>query len=559
MKRLLLTLTSTAVAALIATLTWPTRAQPTSADSRPLQVPRPASPSSYHSVAVNTDDQAHLPAVVILPAETSLYPRTIGVRSSGRAVTGISLACALPAPTLLTPAQGATSADLQLPKYTWSAVTGAGSYVFQVSATNSFTTPLATEEAYPYFITDIVIVHWSFQNLSQLTTYYWRVAPICADGSFGPFSEAASFKTSTPSTLPCTLPPPKLLEPPAGAVLTTLLPSLVFATVPNGNEYLVEASRTLDFSLFDPGSRVRFYGVRPEYTPKGQSQLFENLKPSTLYYWRVTTACAETDTIGTPSSAHTFTTGSGTTLPPPPSLLSPDDGATTGSIRVVLSHSTVPTATSYWVSAGNIAYFSSNSYVTTINNPNTLVSWQVRSQNDVGYGEWSATRTFTTPVVLYTADVTPGAGGTVAPSGALTLVFPPGSVSANTTVNYSLLQTPAHSTPNFAFANRSFTLQALSGGSPFTHFAKPYMLTLTYDAADLVAAGITDASKLNVYFWDSTSNQWKGVLPCAGCSVNTTTKTLTAVLDHFTEFMLAAPVTTPTPSHTYVYLPLAIR
>ena len=65
----------------------------------------------------------------------------------------------------------------------------------------------------------------------------------------------------------------------------------------------------------------------------------------------------------------------------------------------------------------------------------------------------------------------------------------------------------------------------MGGGSNFKN----------YDNAELEAAGITDTTKLNLYFWNGT--QWKGILPCAGCSVNTADKTVTAVLDHFTELM----------------------
>ena len=47
-------------------------------------------------------------------------------------------------------------------------------------------------------------------------------------------------------------------------------------------------------------------------------------------------------------------------------------------------------------------------------------------------------------------------------------------------------------------------------------------------------AGVDDESTLNLYYWNG--DQWQGVLPCSGCSLDTDNNVLVAVLGHFSEF-----------------------
>ena len=69
-----------------------------------------------------------------------------------------------------------------------------------------------------------------------------------------------------------------------------------------------------------------------------------------------------------------------------------------------------------------------------------------------------------------------------------------------------------------------------------TQFDPPYVLTLLYQDSDWQDAGIEDESTLNLYHWNGS--QWEGILPCAGCSLDTVNNQLVAVLDHFSEFGL---------------------
>ena len=244
---------------------------------------------------------------------------------------------------------------------------------------------------------------------------------------------------------------------------------------------------------------------------------------------------------------------------------SPNDGVTTGSIRVIVRFAEVPGATGYRVEFYDSlqsaerehrvsSTLTSGSPIIAILNPKQTVYWRVRSRNDYGWGALSAAiRMFTTPAATATSAITPDAGGTLQPDpGYLTVTFPPGAVPSDTTVNFQLLASPQQPVPNFSFANRVFTLVATSNGAPVTQFDQPYTMRITYDDGDLLTARITDPTQLNIVFWDGTA--WIPLLPCTDCSINTADHTITVVLDHFTEFALVGPL--PLQS---LYLPLVQR
>ena len=142
----------------------------------------------------------------------------------------------------------------------------------------------------------------------------------------------------------------------------------------------------------------------------------------------------------------------------------------------------------------------------------------------------------------------------VAPDGAATLplpnaqgqiAFPAGLVTTSTIFTYTEMLTPAQATGGFAFAGQSFTLVATdAAGQPVTSFTGHYTLTLNYSDADWQAAGIPAEENLNLYYWNGSA--WVGILPCAGCALDTVNNRITAVLDHLTEFaLLGSPLAAP--------------
>jgi thermitase len=159
-----------------------------------------------------------------------------------------------------------------------------------------------------------------------------------------------------------------------------------------------------------------------------------------------------------------------------------------------------------------------------------------------GHGRINAFRALGT----VSAVINPAAGGSLsADNGDLTLDFPSGSVPGPTTVTYTPNALPSNPPGDLIFANMDCTLEATdAGGNPVTQFDQSYTLTLLYQDSDWHDAGIEDESTLNLYHWNGS--QWEGVLPCAGCSLDTAKNKLVVVLDHFSEFGLMGEEAAPT-------------
>lgn len=474
-------------------------------------------------------------------------------------------ACAAAAPALLSPAQGAVSNDLENPRYGWRVVDGVDEYVFQLAANSAFDPPLTSEQQLRR-AGQSTVTATSFYDLEPSQTYYWRVASVCPDGQIGPFAAPVSFQTGPGVTgQTCALPPPALLEPANGGQVSTLVPRMVWAVAPNTYEYYYQLSTRSDFAT--AAATVTFIGLDPALDTRVVEVPADNLMPDTLYYWRVASICADIDTRGAFATASSFRSGpAGGVLLAPPTPQAPADGATTGSIRVSLLHSGTSGAEDYSIrlyrtlvsaqadrpsrSFGGLATARA-----AVFNPQETWYWRVKARNAYGWGEASAVRSFTTPRLSAAAQITPEAGGTLSPTaGFLTVNFPPGAVSAATTLSFNLLASPTQRLTNFRFANRAFTLTATAGGQPVTRFARPFTMSVAYDNDDLLAAGIGDPSKLTLVFWNGGA--WQQILPCEGCSLDTANRRITVVLDHLTEFALVAPAGE---GRAFVYLPLLKR
>jgi hypothetical protein len=84
----------------------------------------------------------------------------------------------------------------------------------------------------------------------------------------------------------------------------------------------------------------------------------------------------------------------------------------------------------------------------------------------------------------------------------------------------------------------SFSLEALdAAGQPITTLAEPLTLTIIYADEQIAAAGLDEAD-LNLAYWNGFA--WEFLLPCAGCSHDLDANRVTVVLDHLSEFSLAA-------------------
>ncbi len=195
------------------------------------------------------------------------------------------------------------------------------------------------------------------------------------------------------------------------------------------------------------------------------------------------------------------------------------------------------------------AYRSTDTTVSIVENPQTPFYWRAKDLNGAGWSALSSSRSFTTPVTSAVTTITAGGGTLDTSPSCLSMTFPAGAVSTPISLTYEMLSTPQEAFPNFLFANCAFTLVAYAGNQQVTQFDQPYTMVLSYDPSDLLAAGIGSPQELNPAYWNGS--EWQYILPCSGCSVDTTKHTVTVVLNHLTEFALGEP--------SPIYLPMQIK
>ena len=140
----------------------------------------------------------------------------------------------------------------------------------------------------------------------------------------------------------------------------------------------------------------------------------------------------------------------------------------------------------------------------------------------------------TSDALATSATIDPASGGTITSRDGFEIAFPANAVRGTTVATYTRLSGPRQPLPNGSVALRSFTLEARTrDGQPVTHFQAPYTMAITYTGEDLSTRGIAESTLL-VAFWDGS--RWVSVPR----QVDTENNRVTVVLDHFTEFVLAA-------------------
>ncbi len=146
--------------------------------------------------------------------------------------------------------------------------------------------------------------------------------------------------------------------------------------------------------------------------------------------------------------------------------------------------------------------------------------------------------------------VTPGEGGVITSTdGNVRLDFPPGAVTNDTTVTITLFMSTTHSPPSSFGAGFHLDLTATDDtGQPVDNFNdKPFTFTYTYNEDELQAIGI-DAKTLEIYFYNTDTEEWESIKPV---TVDTVKKTVTVTLDHLTEFAVFGKGST--------YLPVIVK
>lgn len=183
---------------------------------------------------------------------------------------------------------------------------------------------------------------------------------------------------------------PQLLEPEDGAHLTTIAPLFRWDTgvVTDFLRFELQVSEDAGFDALD------FYLVDLQ-SGQDEERIHFNLKPATLYHWRARNVCERGEGQWV---VRSFTTGSGGTILPAPSLIEPLNAEV--SSPVTFRWQGVTGAVEYLLSwrlrDGPYAAFvrTSDTARTIYISPGTY-EWWVKARNSYAWGEPSATGVFT--------------------------------------------------------------------------------------------------------------------------------------------------------------------
>ncbi|MCL4237456.1 MAG: M6 family metalloprotease domain-containing protein [Anaerolineae bacterium] len=286
-----------------------------------------------------------------------------------------------PAPTLLTPPNGAPTND-NTPTFTWGAVPGLTSYRIQVSKNAAFSSTVINS-------TKSGTTHTPGTALAD-GLYYWRVQAKGADGIWGLWS--AVWTVTVDTVKPAK---PTLLSPEKDALVTTNQPSFDWDDVPDAVRYDLQVDNSSAF-----GS--------PEVVaaPTGSAYTATVPLADGRYYWRVR-AVDLAGNVGSWSSAWTVWVD--VDPAPAPTLLTPPNGAPTNDNTPTFTWGAVPGLTSYRIQVSKNAAFSStviNSTKSgTTHTPGTALAdglyyWRVQAKGADGiWGLWSAVWTVTVDTV----------------------------------------------------------------------------------------------------------------------------------------------------------------
>jgi len=220
--------------------------------------------------------------------------------TSNGAVLKVNLSgSTLPAPVLLSPANGATGI-LNGVSLTWNASTGATSYRVQVSADSTFGMAVIDTSG-------VVITSLATSGLSPNTKYFWRVD---ASNAIGTSDWSTVWNITTVAAVP---PVPVQASPANGITGISVSPALKWYSSPGATTYNLQVSSDARFS----STVLDSSGISDTLCS------LNGLNHLTLYYWRVDASNAG----GTSSwsSAWSFTTV--LAAPTTPLLLSPPNGA----------------------------------------------------------------------------------------------------------------------------------------------------------------------------------------------------------------------------------------
>lgn len=352
------------------------------------------------SPASPPDPFTYSPATA-LPAGTTLYWRVRSLGANGPSewsyVRSFTSANPPAIPGLVSPGNNALVTEYR-PTLTWNVTsvpegTTFDHYQVQVATDNAFNSLVKNEDV----ITLNNPTYKPDSDLTEATTYYWRVRVFNTDDQYSQWSAVYSFRTA--------LLPPVSSTPAEGATMLHTLPTFEWGSVAGVSGYNFQIGRNDAFSSLVLS--VNTSASATSYTPTTPLPAGQSL------FWRVRS-------LGTYGPSAWSETRSFTSANPPsiPNLLSPATNslATLYTPTLTWSVVTVPAGTVFdyyqvqidttsdfdtpGLLEANVPDQMSLSYVPVEElDPNTRYYWRIRAFNGDGqYSQWSAVRYFRTAV-----------------------------------------------------------------------------------------------------------------------------------------------------------------
>lgn len=289
-------------------------------------------------------------------------------------------------PTLSAPLDGSTNQPTSL-SLSWSAVTSATTYHIQVSLDPQFLNTVLD--------TSLSATSRIISNLSNSTTYYWRVQAVNIGGNSS-YSSARYFSTVIST--------PVVIAPINNAINQPVSVTLLWKAVPFAEAYHLQVaadSSFLSFLLFDTD-------VPHIFAQDTQTVVVEGLTNSTKYYWRLNSKIGTS--VSSYSSRYLFTTI--TAAPGIPALISPLNASVLQPTSITFSWNAAANASTYRLQVAGDAGFTNlifndstlnsattSKQITTLAN-NKQYFWRVNSKNVAGTSEFSSPWTVKTIVAV---------------------------------------------------------------------------------------------------------------------------------------------------------------
>ena len=330
-------------------------------------------------------------AIGSLPDGTTYYWRanagnTEGTSNWSTAWSFSTVIDAPAAPGLTSPSNGAAGQATTL-SFSWGSVSTATTYGMQVSTVSTFVTLVSDQDG-------LTAPSATAGGLANSTTYYWRANAANAGGTSA-WATAWSFTTiiAAPAA-------PVLTSPSNGVVDQALSLVVSWGSVGTATTYGVQVSTGSTFAALVSDQKGL---TAPSATAGG-------LANSMTYYWRANASNGG----GTSDWSLLWSFTTIMTAPAAPVLTSPSNGVIDQALSLVVSWSSVGTATTYGVQVSTTATFAT---VILVQNGLTVQSatagglangttyfWRANAANAGGTGAWAVAWSFTT---LMTTPATP--------------------------------------------------------------------------------------------------------------------------------------------------------